>query len=213
MDDRSTHTGGASALAADSSSRAAAPGAPRAPRADALRNREKLIEAARHAYAVASEGGPEATLEGIAKAAGVGIGTLYRHFPDREALVEAVYAAELDAIVAAAAGLAASEPPERALRAWFGRYGEFVAAKRGMADTLRSAFDAGRLAPSTTRTRVTEAVGVLLAAGTEAGVLRTDVRPDDVTALLLGVFLSAGPRGEQTPRLLDLLVDALLPRG
>ncbi|WP_324603731.1 hypothetical protein [Streptomyces sp. SPB78] len=60
---------------------------------------------------------------------------------------------------------------------------------------------------------VTEAVGVLLAAGTEAGVLRTDVRPDDVTALLLGVFLSAGPRGEQTPRLLDLLVDALLPRG
>ncbi|WP_141712416.1 TetR/AcrR family transcriptional regulator, partial [Streptomyces sp. DfronAA-171] len=109
MDDRNTHTGGASALAADSSSRAAAP---RAPRADALRNREKLIEAARHAYAVASEGGPEATLEGIAKAAGVGIGTLYRHFPDREALVEAVYAAELDAIVAAAAGLAASEPPE-----------------------------------------------------------------------------------------------------
>ncbi|SCF43530.1 MULTISPECIES: TetR/AcrR family transcriptional regulator [unclassified Streptomyces] len=200
-------------MAADSSSRASAPGAPRAPRADALRNREKLIEAARHAYAVASEGGPEATLEGIAKAAGVGIGTLYRHFPDREALVEAVYAAELDAIVAAAAGLAASEPPERALRAWFGRYGEFVAAKRGMADTLRSAFDAGRLAPSTTRTRVTEAVGVLLAAGTEAGVLRTDVRPDDVTALLLGVFLSAGPRGEQTPRLLDLLVDALLPRG
>ncbi|EFK99640.1 LOW QUALITY PROTEIN: tetR family transcriptional regulator, partial [Streptomyces sp. SPB78] len=77
------------------------------------------------------------------KAAGVGIGTLYRHFPDREALVEAVYAAELDAIVAAAAGLAASEPPERALRAWFGRYGEFIAAKRGMADTLRSAFDAG----------------------------------------------------------------------
>ncbi|WP_433342492.1 TetR/AcrR family transcriptional regulator [Streptomyces sp. CA-253872] len=203
-------------MAAVPSSRAAAPGAapgtPRAPRADALRNREKLVAAARDAYAVASEGGPEASLEGIAKAAGVGIGTLYRNFPDREALVEAVYAAELDAIVAAAAELVASEPPERALRAWCGRYGDFVAAKRGMAGALRSAFDAGRLAPSTTRARVTEAVGILVEAGARAGVLRADVRPDDVTALLLGVFLSAGPHGEQTPRLLDLLVDALRPR-
>ncbi|MFJ4436081.1 TetR/AcrR family transcriptional regulator [Streptomyces sp. NPDC088923] len=201
MDDRNTHTGGASALAAAS--------APRAPRADALRNRAKLVDAARAAFAAASRGGPEATLEGIAKAAGVGIGTLYRHFPDRDALVEAVYAAELDAIVEAAAGLAASEPPEEALRAWIGRYGDFVAAKRGMADTLRSAFHAGRLAPSTTRARVSEALGLLLDAGAKAGVLRADVRADDVTALLLGVFLSAGPHGEQTPRLLDLVLDAL----
>jgi AcrR family transcriptional regulator len=152
-------------------------------------------------------------LEDIARAAGVGIGTLYRHFPTREALVEAVYATELDEITRSAAVLLEQLPPDAALRAWMNRYAQFAELKRGLVDTLRAGWAAGRLATPTTRERVTGAIATILTAGAEAGVFREDTDPDDITTLLLGVFLSTAPNSskDQVERLLDLILDALHP--
>jgi AcrR family transcriptional regulator len=181
-------------------------------RAHARRNRENLVAAARAAFTAADDTVP---LEGIARDAGVGIGTLYRHFPTREALVEAVYAAELDAVTDSARDLLNELPPERALRAWMARYAEFVTTKRAMLNTLHTGWASGRLATPATRERITAAIGALLAEGARTGSLRTDVEADDVTAMLLGVFLStaADDEPERTGRLLDLVVDALRPPG
>ena len=177
-------------------------------RADARRNRESLVAAARAAFAAADDTVP---IESVARDAGVGIGTLYRHFPTREALVEAVYAAELDDVTTSAPALLERFPPEVALRAWMDRYARFMATKRGMRDSLRAAIASGRITTPETRKRVTAAIATILTAGAETGSLRADVDPDDVTALLLGVFLStaAGDASDQTGRLLGLVVDAL----
>lgn len=177
-------------------------------RPDAQRNREKLLAVARAAFAAADDSVP---LESIAREAGVGIGTLYRHFPTREALVEAVYAAELDELTASAATLLDELPPEAALRAWMGRYAAFAVKKRGMINTLRTGWASGRIATPTTRQRVTAALATILAAGSRVGSLRGDVDPDDVTMLMLGAFLASGTDGasDQTARLLGLIVDAL----
>ncbi|MFD7638864.1 TetR/AcrR family transcriptional regulator, partial [Streptomyces sp. NPDC059873] len=147
-------------------------GAERPVRADARRNREKLLTVARAAFAAADD---TVALESVAREAGVGIGTLYRHFPTREALVEAVYAAELDAVATSAPGLLDELPPEAALRAWMDRYAGFVATKRGMIDTLRTGWASGRIATPTTRERVTAAIGTILAEGARTGSLRADV--------------------------------------
>ncbi|MFD9958234.1 TetR/AcrR family transcriptional regulator [Amycolatopsis sp. NPDC058986] len=188
------------------------PDAGRPVRADARRNREKLIAVARAAFTAADDSVP---LEGIARDAGVGIGTLYRHFPTREALVEAVYAAELDDVVTSASTLLDRHPPEDALRAWMDRYAEFSAAKRGMIATLRTGWGLSGPPTPTTRERITGAIGKILAAGVTTGVFRPDVEPDDVTAMLLGVFLSTSATNtpEQIRRLLDLVVDAVRPRA
>lgn len=180
----------------------------RAPRADARRNRDTLLQVARTAFATAGEA--PVTLEGIAREAGVGIGTLYRHFPTREALVEAVYAAELDDVTAGVAVLLRELPPEAALRAWMGRYAAFVATKRGMLDTLRAGWAAGRIAAPATRERIVAALATLLARGADAGTVRDDVEPDDVATMLVGILLTASDRSpEQLDRLLDLVLDAL----
>jgi AcrR family transcriptional regulator len=184
---------------------------PRAPRADAQRNRERLVACAREAF-VASD--PQsASLEQIARAAGVGIGTLYRHFPSRGALVAAVYGSELDTMAALADELAADHPAPEALRLWMERYGTFLAAKRGMAETLREVVLSGELDQGQTRPRMRAAVAKLLAAGVADGSLRADARADDVLALMLGVFLStAGTQDAgQTGRMLDLLIAGLRP--
>jgi len=180
-------------------------------RADARRNRENLVAIARAAFAASEDPVP---LEAIAREAGVGIGTLYRHFPTREALVEAVYAAELDDVATSAPSLLAEFPPEVALRAWMDRYAAFVSTKRGMLDTLRAGWAAGRIATPNTRERITEAIGTILAEGARAGSLRADVAPGDVVAMLLGVFFTMATEdtSEQTGRLLDLLLDALRPK-
>lgn len=177
-------------------------------RADAQRNRDKLLAVARAAISATDDTVP---LETIAREAGVGIGTLYRHFPTREALVEAVYAAELDDLTASVAALLHEFPPDVALRAWMDRYATFVATKRGMIDTLRAGWSTGRIPTPATRERITSAFETLLTAGSRAGLLRGDVASDDVTALVLGTFLSTASdrTSEQTRRLLDLVVDAL----
>lgn len=192
------------------SGRSGEPAGDRPVRADARRNREKLVAVARAAFAAADD---TVALETVAREAGVGIGTLYRHFPTREALVEAVYTAELDAVTASVPTLLDEFPPEVALRAWLDRYAAFIATKRGMAETLRAGWASGRITTPSTRERVTAGIAAILARGARTGTLRADVDPDDVTAMMLGVFLStaASSTPEQTGRLLDLLADALRP--
>ncbi|MGD1171917.1 TetR/AcrR family transcriptional regulator [Mycobacterium seoulense] len=172
-------------------------------RSDARRNRERLLEVATAAFAAAE--GRSVSLEAIAREAGVGIGTLYRHFPNREALVEAVYRAELAEVAAAAERLLERHPPNIALRHWMDRYAGFVAAKRGMAESLHAMFDSGAMQPSQTRDSIVGAVDLLLRAGADDGSLRPDVRADDVVSSLIGIFLASGSP-EQTGRMLDLLV-------
>ncbi|MET9496043.1 helix-turn-helix domain-containing protein [Streptomyces sp. NPDC006552] len=190
--------------------RPAATPAARPARADARRNREKLLAAARTVFSSTHE---SASLEAVAREAGVGIGTLYRHFPTREALVEALYAAELDAVVDSAPALLAALPPEAALRAWLERYAAFLAAKRGMSETLRAGWASGSIATPVTRERITATLATFLDAGQQTGTLRADLEPEEVTMMLLGTFLStqAVNRPEKTARLLGLVVDALRP--
>jgi AcrR family transcriptional regulator len=190
---------------------AATASADRPVRSDARRNREKLVEVARTAFG-ASDG--TVALEAIAREAGVGIGTLYRHFPTREALVEAVYAAELDDVATSAPALLEQLPPELALRAWMDRYAAFFETKRGMGDVFRAGVASGRIATPVTRKRITGAIGTILASGARAGTLRADADPEDVTMLVLGVLLSTAsdPEPARIGRLLDLVVDALRPK-
>ena len=179
-------------------------------RSDARRNREKLLEVATAAFAGAQ--GRPVSLESIARDAGVGIGTLYRHFPNREALVEAIYRAELTEVAAAAQHLLTSYPPKTALRRWMDRYASFVAAKRGMAESLHAIFDSGAMEPSQTRDSIAGAVDLLLQAGADDGTLRSDVPADDVVSSLIGIFLVSGS-AEQTGRMLDLLVAGIAAKS
>ena len=109
-------------------------------RADAQRNRDRLLEVAVRAF---SQDGPDVTLDAIAKDAGVGIGTLYRHFPTREALVEAAYRNELARLCDAVAGPAPDLPPDQAPRCWMDRFVDYMSTKRGMADALRAVIASG----------------------------------------------------------------------
>jgi AcrR family transcriptional regulator len=181
------------------------------PRADAERNRLRLLEAARAAF---TAGPSPASLEQIAKDAGVGIGTLYRHFPTREALVETVYRTELAALCASAASLLAELPPEQALRAWMDRFADWVAAKREMAGAIRSIFASGAVTLPQARAEMTAAAATILEAGIADGTLRADVRPEDVVAMLVGTFGTATVPGgrEQRERVFDLIVDAIRKR-
>jgi len=177
-------------------------------RADARRNRERLLTVARDAFA---SGNGALPLETLAARAGVGIGTLYRHFPTREALVDAVYASELDDVTASASGLLVGHPADVAMRIWMDRYAQFVTTKRGLLGTLRSGWAAGTIATPDTRARVTKVINDFLAAGVSQGLLRDDVLVDDVVAALIGVFMSTSALGrpEQVGRLLDLLMSGL----
>lgn len=184
---------------------------PRPLRADALRNRQRLLDAAVRAF---SHAGPEVTLDSIAKEAGVGIGTLYRHFPTRETLVEAAYRNELAKLCDAAPELLASLPPDRAVRAWMDRFIDYLSTKRGMADALRLVIASGANPYAQSRDRLVAALNLLLAAGGAAGTVRADVTPADVLAGLSGISLVAGEpdQREQAGRLLDLLMDGLRHR-
>jgi AcrR family transcriptional regulator len=176
-------------------------------RADAHRNRERLLASATAAFAGAN--GTVVSLEAIAKDAGLGIGTLYRHFPNREALVEAVYRTELAEVSASAAELLEHHPPVAALRHWMNRYASFVAAKQGMAESLGAMFASGAVEPGHTRASILDAVDTLLTAGGADGTLRSDVSADDVVSSLIGISL-ASHSAAQADRMRDLLVDGLL---
>ena len=176
-------------------------------RADAVRNRERLLVAAVRAFSEDAD----VTLDAIAKSAGVGIGTLYRHFPTREALVDAAYRNELDRLCDAADDLLDELPPDAATRAWMDRFVDYMTTKRGMADALRALVASGGNPFSASRDKLTTAITTLLTAGAAAGTIRSDVDPGDVLAGLSGVSLAAGEpaQREQASRLLDLLLDGL----
>ncbi|MEV4643170.1 TetR/AcrR family transcriptional regulator [Actinoplanes sp. NPDC049548] len=180
-------------------------------RADARRNRERLLEVAVRAF---TTGGSDVPLETIARTAGVGIGTLYRHFPTREALVEAAYRSELDRLCASAPELLRTHGPDAALRAWMDRFVDYMTTKRGMSDALRLVIASGGNPYAHSRDLLVAALTPLLAAGAEAGTLRDDVPVLDVLTALSGVALAAGEpaQREQAGRLLDLLVDGLRAR-
>ena len=184
----------------------------RRPRADAERNRTRLLYAARAAFA---SGRVPVTLEQIARDAEVGIGTLYRHFPTREALVEALYRKELADLCATAGDLLETHAPERALRAWMDGFADYVAAKREMAEALRAVFASGAVTVSQARGELTVAVKQILDAGIADGTLRDDVRPEDVVAMIVGIFTATSIAGgrEQLERMFDLLVDAVRRPG
>ena len=184
----------------------------RRPRADAERNRTRLLDTARAAFA---SGQDTVTLDQIARDAGVGIGTLYRHFPTREALVEALYRKELGDLCASADDLLQSNSPDRALRAWMSGFADYVAAKREMADAIRAVFASGTVTVSQAREELAAAVQTILNAGAADGTLRSDVRPQDVVAMIVGTFTATSIAGgrEQLERMFDLLMDAVRVRN
>jgi AcrR family transcriptional regulator len=185
-------------------------------RADAERKRAQVVAAAADELAelaaVAHEGQPvKLSLDRVATRASVGIGTLYRHFPTREALLEAVYRQELTRLCEAAPSMAAEAPADEALLAWMHRYLDFVDSKRAMGLSLRAMVASGAITQSDTRARLTEAVKHFLDAGIPAGTFHPHVRPDDVVAAMAGAVFAADPDQQraQSERLLALLVKGL----
>ena len=181
---------------------------PKSLRADARRNRDKLIEVAAAAFA---EHGTAASLEDIARRAGVGIGTLYRHFPTREHLVEVVYRHEVEVLCAAADELAEHHPPDRALEEWMHRFVGYIATKRGMADSLRILLSTNSELFADSYGMVPVALGGLVDKAIASGSIRGDVDSSDVLHALSGTY--AAPESpewrDRSRRLIRLLMDGL----
>jgi AcrR family transcriptional regulator len=155
----------------------------------------------------------EPSMRAIANEAGVGIATLYRHFPTRESLVDAVYRDQVSRLTAGARQLLAQFDPATALRRWMDLFGDWIATKNGMLDTLRAMVEAGEIAHDHTRSELLAAVDDILDAGRASGDLRADVRAEDIAAALIGIFTVArSPEHDaMAARLLDLLTDGLRP--
>ena len=185
--------------------------AKRKPRADAIRNRERVLEAAK---AVFSQGGPEASLEAVARRAGVGIGTLYRHFPTREALYEAVYRHEVEQLVELARRLEAEAAPVEALRRWLQAGVEFMATKKGMAAALAMVAHGSSELVAYSLDRLSRAVGELLRRAVAAEEIRGDVDPEDLLRTLVGMCYAHDRPGWQAKvlRLVDVFIDGLRRR-
>jgi AcrR family transcriptional regulator len=164
---------------------------------------------------VFAEGEAEVTLDSIAKDAGVGIGTLYRHFPTREALVEATYRNELARLCDGVDDLLARMAADQATRQWMDGFIDYMTTKRGMADALRAVVASGGDPFAESLARLLGAITTLLDAGAAAGTIREDVQPRDVLASLSGVSLAAGEpaQRDQARRMLDLLMDGLRYQG
>jgi AcrR family transcriptional regulator len=179
----------------------------RRPRADAVRNRDLLLTAAAEAFAAR---GAEVPLEDIARAAGVGIGTLYRHFPTRDSLVEAVYRHEIDVLCERADELLESLPPDEALAEWMQLFVRHVATKKGMLSVLRPMMSNNAAFADQTRGRAAGAAAKLLEAGSAAGTVRGDVTGEDLVRAVSGVCMSTDQeRSEASVRLVDLIFDGL----
>jgi AcrR family transcriptional regulator len=184
----------------------------RKPRSDSIRNRELLLQAA---AAVFSAGGPEASLEAVAKRAGVGIGTLYRHFPTRESLFEAVYRHEVDELSELADQLGREAAPVDALRRWLHANVRLVATKKGMLAALALAAHGPPELYAYSIDRLTKAVGSLLDRAIAAGDIRADITPEELLQALVGMCynISNKPDWQTTVlRLIDIFVDGLRKR-
>ena len=178
-------------------------------RADARRNYEALLTAAR---AVFTERGSEASMEEIAKRADVGVGTLYRHFPRRIDLVEAVYREDVDGIVALAADVAELAPWD-ALVAWLQGFVRYAESKRTFLDELHEAFQKCPEIAVRSRERIGGAAGAVLARAQEAGVARTDIDGPEVMQLVGGMCMARNATLVQNERLLTFILDGLKPQA
>jgi AcrR family transcriptional regulator len=182
--------------------------ATRRPRADAARNRDKLLYAA---SAVVAES-HELSLAAVAARAGVGIGTLYRHFPSRDALLAALYRNEVDRLHSAAARLSRELPPFDALKKWLGGYATLMGIKYGMADAMKSALNSDAQVFSHSRVKLIDALSSLLNAAAADGTIRGDADPDDILLAVSASVSASRGRADATSkaeRLLALIIDGL----
>jgi AcrR family transcriptional regulator len=189
-------------------SRGKRPESARKPRADALRNRDRLIEAAKASFAGAGAG---VSLDEIARRAGVGIGTLYRHFPSRDAIVEAVYRREVEQLADAANRLTGTLPPARALHAWMRLFVDYIATKRVIAPALKAMVGGASEFYASSGARITDALAGMVERARTAGEIRADADPADLSRALAGFtyFNTHADWEASARRLIDILMDGL----
>jgi AcrR family transcriptional regulator len=174
-------------------------------RADARRNYDRLLEAARSAFA---EKGAEASLEDIARRAEVGVGTLYRHFPTRQALLESVYLEEVEALCSSAADLA-GDPPWDALTSWLDRFVDYVSTKRALGEQLLATMSPDSTVFRNCHDAIYTAGEPLLQRAKAAGVVRSDVEFTDVIRLVSGITMVRNATPEEIRRVLAMALDGL----
>jgi AcrR family transcriptional regulator len=184
----------------------------RKPRTDALRNRERILEAAKRAFSLS---GANASLDEIAKEAGVGPGTLYRHFPTREDLLEAVYRTEVEKLAAAERKFAETLPPVEALRAWMLLFVDYIAAKQIIAPVLNALIGDPKKIFEASYEQVWGAIRALVKRAIKSGDIRKDLDPIDLLRALIGVAnMSTSPDWQQSARrLVDILITGSRPPG
>jgi AcrR family transcriptional regulator len=177
----------------------------RKPRADAQQNRERILEVAKEAFARL---GASASLDDIAKHAGVGPGTLYRHFPTREALLEAVYRTEVERLAAAERKFAQAMRPVEALRAWMLLFVDYIATKQIIAPALNAIVGGPSKVYEASATTITGAIHALVERAIESGDMRGDLDPLDLLRALIGVsHVASSPDWKQSAkRLVDILI-------
>jgi AcrR family transcriptional regulator len=182
----------------------------RKPRTDALRNRERILEAAKAAF---TRHGANASLDEIAKQAGVGAGTLYRHFPSRDDLIEGVYRNEVEKLAAAAARFAETMSPLEALRAWMLLLVEYIAAKHIIAPALNTIAGGPSRLHEGSRSTIQSAIDGLVKRAKKSGDLRRDLDAYDLLRALIGVSqVGSGADWQQSARrLVDILIAGSRP--
>jgi AcrR family transcriptional regulator len=178
---------------------------PRKPRADAQRNRERILEIAKEAF---TRSGANVSLDDVAKQAGIGPGTLYRHFPTREALLEAVYRTEVEKLAAAERKFAEAMPPIEALRAWMLLFVDYIAAKKIIAPALNTMVGGPSKLFEATGDQIKGAIQALVERAIESGDIRPDLDPFDLLRALVGVsHVASGPDWVQSARrLVQILI-------
>jgi AcrR family transcriptional regulator len=184
--------------------------ASRKPRTDAQRNRERILEVAKGAF---TRSGANASLDDIAKEAGIGAGTLYRHFPTRDALIEGVYRTEVEKLAAAEKKFSESLPPIEALRAWMLLFVDHIAAKQIIAPALNTLVGGPSKLFEGSRAQVQAAINALVKRAIESGDMRRDLEPFDLLRALIGVsHVASGPDWQQSARrLVDILITGSRP--
>jgi AcrR family transcriptional regulator len=186
--------------------------ASRKPRTDAQRNRERILEAAKEAF---TNSGANASLDDIARDAGVGPGTLYRHFPTRDALIEAVYRTEVEKLAAAEKRFSASLPPIEALRAWMLLFVDYIGTKQIIAPALNTLVGGPSKLFEGSRSQIQGAIDSLVQRAIGNGDMRRDLEPFDLLRALIGVsHVASGPDWQQSARrLVDILITGSRPVG
>lgn len=177
-------------------------------RADAERNRHLLLEAAKSAFAA---DGPDTSLEEIARQAGVGIGTLYRHFPNRDALLADVYRHALKQLADAAPVLAAKEPPLEALRSWMQLFVDHIATKKVIAPALQRMAGGTSELYAGTMDQITKAMNLLISRAVASGDIRLDIEPFDILRAVISVADERPGWQKTAKQLIDVMLQGLKP--